>query len=188
MNNYFISDLDKTLIYTKYPNEICVEYKDGKPISYMTEKGLSLMKKILTKSIFIPCTMRNLEQTMRINFIKEYNPKFIICQNGANIYINGKLDLEWAEYISQFIKTDELEFMKKGIELLNMPIDRIKIIEGINIEIKFPDSSMCTSFLNLIKCQAFEWYQVIHAKGRRKINIFHKKINKKYAVEYLIKK
>ena len=90
--------------------------------------------------------------------------------------------------MSQFIKADELESMKEKIELLNMPIDRIKIIEGINIEIKFPDASMCTSFLSLIKSQIFEYYEAIHAEGSRKINIFHKKINKKYAVEYLIKK
>lgn len=184
MNKYFISDLDKTLIYTS-PSDVCVEFKDKRPISYMTRNGFDLLKEVLNKCIFIPCTMRSFSQTMRIIFIKEYKPKFIICQNGASIYIDNKIDLKWDKYMKQFINIHELELMKKRIELLNMPLNRIKIIEGMSIEMKFDNPSLCIGFIKLIKTQLLDGYRIIGARGSRKISIFNNRINKKYAVEYL---
>ena len=39
--------------------------------------------------------MRNINQTLRVNFIRDYKPKIIICTNRDQIYIDGKLNKVW---------------------------------------------------------------------------------------------
>lgn len=93
----FISDLDSTLIYSQASNALCVEKIEDREISYMTPKAYSHIQKLLTESNFqlIPCTARSYEQTMRISFLKQYQPSYMICDLGASIYRNGVKDLTW---------------------------------------------------------------------------------------------
>lgn len=110
----FFSDLDKTLLMSGFPNETCVEYKTvlkygneevKNEITYMTKEGLQLIKSLLQKVLFIPTTMRSLEQTKRIDWIQEYNPKYIICSNGCEIYVDGKKNMEWEEIVREEISS-----------------------------------------------------------------------------------
>lgn len=119
MQNIFFSDLDKTLLMSGFPNEKCVEYKTvlatyennilvdevKNKITFMTEKGFNLMQEVLKKVLFIPTTMRNLEQTKRIDWIREYNPKYIICSNGCEIYVNGEKDEDWEAFVRDEISS-----------------------------------------------------------------------------------
>ena len=93
----FISDLDGTILYSGYPSETCVEYRGTEEITYMTSKAYSLFNKLLEGNnfYFIPCTLRSIEQTSRISFIKEGKAEWIICDNGYSIYRNGVLDMDW---------------------------------------------------------------------------------------------
>lgn len=129
----FFSDLDKTLLMSGFPNEKCVEYKTifqtktefvKKEITYMTKEGYDLIQEVLKKVLFIPTTMRNLEQTMRIEWIQEYNPKYIICSNGCEIYVDGKLDEEWNEIVRENISS----------KLVEQSNDRGNYIDGLNIQ------------------------------------------------------
>ena len=38
----FFSDLDKTLVYSGYPDQVCVERSDDKEITYMTSRAIDV--------------------------------------------------------------------------------------------------------------------------------------------------
>lgn len=112
-----ISDLDKTLIYSdrdrefcKNKNNICVEYKNGQPLSYMTKKAYNTFNTLIKdKVIFIPCTMRSVEQLNRIDLIREVNPKYMVCYNGCELYVDGELNKDYQNYIKNYFDKNEMK-------------------------------------------------------------------------------
>ena len=104
---YFISDLDRTLIYSKRAiqesdpeyckNLIPIEYKDGRVISYMNKNAYDKLQKLIQyeKFKFLPCTMRTLQQTQRISFIKDV--KYYFTDGGINLYKKGNLCTSYGE-------------------------------------------------------------------------------------------
>lgn len=136
----FFSDLDKTLLMSGFPNEKCVEYKTifqyndqkvRKKITYMTEKAYEGMQEVLKRVLFIPTTMRNLEQTKRIEWIQEYNPKYIICSNGCEIYADGELDEEWNEIVREQISYKLVEEANdRGNYIENLDIVECRNVNG----------------------------------------------------------
>lgn len=101
----FVSDLDHTLIYSKRDlngeKAVPVEYIGENPITYMTPQALELYWSLRTNSnfMFTPCTLRDYDQTMRISIIHDFLPKFMICENGGRLYVNGKEDTDYRQYI-----------------------------------------------------------------------------------------
>ena len=61
----FFSDLDKTLVYSGYPDHVCVERCEDKEITYMTSRAVDLFNGLISleNMTFIPCTLRSYEQT-----------------------------------------------------------------------------------------------------------------------------
>lgn len=97
----FLSDLDRTLIfsYKRLSEEnLCVETKDGKKLSYMTNRSAELFSELAQKVIFILITTRSREQYERITFPKGFKPKYAIIDNGANLLVNGTPDPNWREW------------------------------------------------------------------------------------------
>ena len=99
-----IADLDHTLIYRKYEincEVTPVEFVKGKPISFMSSKSLDILQSLRTDGTleFIPCSIRDYSQTCRVTFIQEHLPKFIICENGGRIFIDGKEDIKYRTFI-----------------------------------------------------------------------------------------
>lgn len=104
---YFISDLDRTLIYSKRAiqesdpeyckNLIPIEYKDGRVISYMNKNAYDKLQKLIQyeEFKFLPCTMRTLQQTQRISFIKDV--KYYFTDGGINLYKKGNLCTSYGE-------------------------------------------------------------------------------------------
>lgn len=93
-----LSDLDNTLIfsYKKLSAEnVCVEKKDGKELSYMTPLSAEMFAEIVKRVTFIPVTTRSAEQYGRIIFPGEYIPEYAVIDNGANLLVNGQTDREW---------------------------------------------------------------------------------------------
>ena len=108
----FTSDLDRTLIYSSrmiksYPvlgriRE--VETKDGKTISYMSEKAIEMLKNFHHEHLFIPVTTRAIHQYKRIQFFQdELQPKYAITSNGGTILIDGNVDEEWKKILHKKI-------------------------------------------------------------------------------------
>lgn len=185
---YLITDLDRTIIHSRNKGFKCVESIGDRAITYMTEYSYNKLQQLLKldKFIFIPCTMRSIEQTLRVGFIREYNPKIMICSNGAQIYINGKLDLEWDNYMRNFVTMREIENNINAINELNIRYEEIINIEDFYINVKFKNDE-----------EAIEKYKIIYDKFDKnfmvgqvaaKVFIINKNINKIKAVDYIIKK
>lgn len=183
---YFITDLDRTIIYSKNKGFKCVEKIGDREITYMTDYSYKLFNKILKKENFqfIPCTMRNITQTLRVEFIKEYNPNIIICTNGAEIYINGEIDPFWNDVMRKVIDIKEVEEDIRSIKSLNINYQEVRNIEGFYVAIKFESDKLADEAYNLLKDKFQSYKEVI--KIWSKIFIIHKEINKLRATDYII--
>ena len=189
----FISDLDQTLIYSKRNINInnkqvkCVEYKDEKEITYMTNTAYQNFDKLLSSNhfVFIPCTLRDFNQTMRISFIQNHLPQFMICDNGGNVYINGKQDRYYRKKIEKIINQKELEFIKDKIETI--------ISDGY---VKYDNQTALTCIFNTKEIAEKQVPQIMkqietpedfsYDLQNRKFYINPKNLNKSIAVQYLI--
>ncbi|MEN8077859.1 HAD family hydrolase [Clostridioides difficile] len=193
-NIYFITDLDRTIIHSKNKGYRCVEMMGEREITYMTDESYNKLQELLKNNsfIFIPCTMRNIKQTLRVDFIREYNPQIIICTNGAQIYINGQLDKEWDKKIKSLCDYERLnDNIKYLLELKENHKEDIKVLEVRNIEdfyitIKCEDSIEAEKFYEIIKDNFDE--ELIVLRIDAKIFIIHNEIDKVHAVDYVIDK
>lgn len=102
----FATDLDRTLIYSHLflENAACtyqlIERKGEKPIAYMSDKAIELIKKLHQKAHIIPITLRNEEEFQRIDLFREVIvPEIYVTNNGGTIYYQGKEDEEWTTHI-----------------------------------------------------------------------------------------
>ena len=132
----FLSDLDRTLIFSYNrlsSDNLCVEKKDGKNLSYMTHRSAKLFSELTEKIIFIPITTRSQEQYERIVFPDGYVPKYAVIDNGANLLVDGVPDREWR-------KEFEEEF-KKSIDEINECRKFLQNEKDVYFEIRIVDDS-----------------------------------------------
>lgn len=130
----FASDLDNTLIYSFRKAEkdhICVEIKEGKPVSFMTPNSHSLLKQIIELVDFIPITTRSLEQYRRINFFEDYKPKLALVSNGGLLLVDDKIDELWYHETRRMVSG--------ALDQLNQCLDTLNKDENISFEIRFVD-------------------------------------------------
>jgi hydroxymethylpyrimidine pyrophosphatase-like HAD family hydrolase len=109
MKLLFASDLDQTLIYSRRSmgSEVAeeelkeVERVEGKPQSFMTEKGQAALWNLDDSTVFLPVTTRTQAQYERVTGIYEGEapPEFAITSNGAVILENGVPIREWSDRI-----------------------------------------------------------------------------------------
>ncbi len=171
-----------------------MEKLEDREITYMTDYAYEKLQALLKREefIFIPCTMRNINQTLRVDFIRSYNPKIIICTNGAQIYIDGKLDKVWDKQMKYLCDENELNKNIKYLEKLKEEYkERIGVIEIRNIEdfyitVKCIDSYEAEKLYNIINNKFGKNINVLRIEA--KIFIIHNRINKVYAVDYIIKR
>lgn len=186
---YFISDLDKTLIYSRQKNAICVEKKENKEITYVTLKAKNILDKLLKlpNFYFIPCTLRSIEQTMRVDFIRNNNLKYIICDNGASIYVNGTLDNNWDNFIDKILDREKVfnisKKMNKYVEKNNIPIYMIKTNRNAFISIIFFNKEDSDLYIDKLLQFIDDDFDIF--RQDKKTYIVPKKLNKKIALEYL---
>lgn len=107
----FASDLDRTLIYsnkfTQGFSEQIEAVETGKYSSYMTKNAAELLKNIAGRTLFVPCTTRTIEQYLRIGFFQsEIRPKYAIVSNGANLLVDGALDITYQNDVLQKLRRE----------------------------------------------------------------------------------
>lgn len=171
-----------------------MEKLEDREITYMTDYAYEKLQALLKREefIFIPCTMRNINQTLRVDFIRSYNPKIIICTNGAQIYIDGKLDKVWDKQMKYLCDENELNENINYLEKLKEEYkERIGVIEIRNIEdfyitVKCIDSYEAEKLYNIINNKFGKNINVLRIEA--KIFIIHNRINKVYAVDYIIER
>jgi len=194
----FASDLDRTLIYsTKFIDLTqkgikLVESKEGREITYMTEKTLQLLKSVSNEILFIPVTTRTIEEFSRITiFKKEIIPKYAIVSNGGNILMDGKLDDEWSNHIKKKIANDSLALEDVIKEFKKIQTDKwikkLRIADNL-----FIYSIMDNDFIPKYELKEFgkwmeknNWRTIVHGK---KLYFLPKCVNKRDAVKYIAEK
>lgn len=190
-NKILISDLDKTLIFSdkekelcKDNNNICVEYKKGQPLSYMTKKSNQILYEIINKNIiFIPCTMRSLEQAQRIEFIQPNLCKYIVCFNGCELYIDNKLSRNYELYIQEFLNQKGIEELYNKYSNLYKDL-RVLSFKNYYFEIKARNLEEKNNILfNLKKELDLNQYKIFVVS--LKIYIMPKNIDKINALKYI---
>lgn len=130
----FLSDLDRTLIFSYKrlsEDNICVEEKEGKKLSYMTPLSAGLLCELSEKVTFIPVTTRSIEQYERIKFPSGM-PKLAVCDNGGNLLINGVPDPEWRKWAEEHIlpAMAEMERIKSFWEALEDVYFEVRLVDG----------------------------------------------------------
>ena len=187
----FFTDLDKTIVYSGYPEHYCVEYKETQEITYITIEAKRLLDNLLKKDRFrmIPCTLRSFEQTKRIEFISNELTPIIICDNGFSIYINGELDKSWDikmnSNIVKYPMSETYKVIDDFITITNIPISQIKsnrdafftvIFKNITDADRFSDEIISKVDLSLYKIE----------KQGRKLYIIPNFLDKVLALRYIV--
>ena len=91
-------DLDNTLLYSykhKQPNDICVEFINGKEQGYMAPNAYALLRDIIKKGFLLPVTTRSVEQYRRIQWPDGCDPQYALTTNGAILLKNSQIDDDW---------------------------------------------------------------------------------------------
>ena len=164
----FFTDIDNTLIFSKKrspKNSICVEYKDGQPLCFMTEKSIQLYRKLSEKITVVPVTTRSTEQFERIEYIR--NSHYAIVSNGAKLFVDGIEDKEWTEYYQAYIKSCMPVFEKCRNTLKNA-------FPSCNV--RMADNTFLYSRLDSDSKQAFEILSEICSNDNVNISESHGKI------------
>jgi hydroxymethylpyrimidine pyrophosphatase-like HAD family hydrolase len=201
----FASDLDQTLIYSenflsKYhaadfnqkDQLTIIEYYQGKPLSYINNEVVHLLKQFSDRHYFIPVTTRTEEQFKRIDFsLLEIETPYAVTTNGAKILIDGTVDECWEEKIRH--KLDESRFMIDEIfEVVNKAFTKEQI-SGVRVA----ENTFVYCLLNMdaITTENIEWIQKYFSDTEWNISLQGRKlyfmpdfISKGKALEYLCKK
>lgn len=132
----FATDLDNTLIHSykkAQENDICVETKDEKKLSFMTENSYSMLWNIYCSNdiMVVPVTTRSLEQYNRIDLFKGKYPEFALAANGGILIENGVINRKWSEKSKEIISDCLIDF-ERGISYL-------KSDENVYFEIRIVD-------------------------------------------------
>lgn len=94
----FCCDLDNTLIYSwrrqLSGEKFCVEWLDGREISYITRRALGLLKELEKRMLLIPVTTRRVEQYQRI-ILPGVCPVYALVCNGGVLLEKGEEAEDW---------------------------------------------------------------------------------------------
>lgn len=128
----FHSDLDNTLIYS-YKHDIgaekiCVEYYNGKPLSFMRPEWVDALKRIQERVLFVPTTTRTVEQYQRIS-MGINTPEYALVCNGGILLKAGERDRSWYEQSLRLVSDTAAE-MEHAMRMLAAD-------EALSMEVRF---------------------------------------------------
>ena len=185
----FFSDLDSTLIYSGYPEHVCVEYNGTQEVTYMTSGGVDILNYLTGRGDFvlIPCTLRSYEQTSRINFIKYGRASLVICDNGFSIYDNGVLDVTWDHMMNEYSSAYPTDEVNIAIENLVAKEDmrcRIKVNRSVFFTLIFDDAGSARKHYEAVSGVMKKYRYRLDLQGR-KLYVIPDFLDKALAVEYI---
>lgn len=193
MKILFTSDLDRTLIFserTKLATEKyeCVEQIEGRNISYISTTSIEHLTKLHAILDFVPVTTRSFEQYQRISFFqKNLLPKTAIVANGGAVIVDGKIDQEWQQHITQKKKALPILFNKmlqQFASIFSAPyVMQRHEVEDLFFVLIIDDKFTATDFeMCQIQLEQFEW--TCYRQGR-KLYIMPCFLTKGAAVQYI---
>ena len=150
----FATDLDNTMIFSH--NRItgaedkfhCVEYYNGKPITYMSYSAIKMLASLMNKIFIVPATTRSVEQFKRIEFF--FNAEYVIADNAGVILHNGIIHQAWDDHIQNILKRYDLEYAYKTFCRLPGLVLPPKIVDKKFVFAKSDNIDLCKEYL---KCK-----------------------------------
>lgn len=183
----FFTDIDNTLIFSEKlapKNSVCVEYKDNKPLTFMSKKSIELYKELCSKILVVPITTRSTEQFMRIKNIN--NTRYAIVANGAKLLVNGNENRSWSKNFIPYVNSFKDTFDKcRNILTNNFPDCCIRMADDAFMYSKLDDNTH-KAFKILSKSCTEDHVNIIESHG--KIYVIPKKVCKENAITYFYKK
>ena len=186
----FATDLDRTMIYSKKfindeNKDTVIEFEDGKIKSYMTKKSKKIFDELKQKITIIPCTTRSREQFERLSYFQDC--KYAICSNGANIFIDGKIDAQW-KFIMQenmMMCIKELREIEDLLKNKDFVVDgNVRAVDCYFLFFKSDKMDKCKSYLN----KNLDKEKFYYSTSSSKVYIFPQFVSKKHALRYLTDK
>ena len=147
----FATDLDNTMIFSHrvvngFENDVCcVEYYNGKPITYMTPTSIEKLKNLMSKIYLIPITTRSVSQFERIEFFP--SAEFAVVDNGGTILHNGVPHQGWEDYISNILKKYDFENVIKVFSKLPNLTLQPRLVDGKFVFAKSDNIDLCKQIL-----------------------------------------
>lgn len=148
----FATDLDNTMIFSHRrvvgleKQLYCVEYYNGKPITYMTYSAIKMLKILISKMLVIPVTTRSISQFKRIEFFS--TTEYAIVDNGGVILHNGKKDSTWDNYINTILQKYNLKETYEVFCSLPGLQSSPKIVDEKFVFAKSDDIDLCRKYLD----------------------------------------
>ena len=133
----FACDLDRTLIHSakrRKEGDVCVEWLDGKELSFMGTKARSLVKGLMQNLLLVPVTTRSIAQYLRIQWQEGAAPRYAAAANGAILLENGVPLADWLRE-SEASAAPYMEEMDKLREIIAEDKDILysKLIDGMYV-------------------------------------------------------
>lgn len=150
----FATDLDNTMIFSHsrvigLEDELyCVEYYNGKPITYMTHSAIQMLKILMSKVFVIPVTTRSISQFKRVEFFS--TTEYAIADNGGVILHKGIVNPKWDNYIQSILMKYDLKDTCNIFSSLPGLISPPKIVDGKFVLAKSDKIDLCEQYL---KCR-----------------------------------
>ena len=142
-----ISDLDRTLLYSTSalllpPNEPapplrCVELYEGRPLSFLTERAVTLVAALVERGCFVPITTRTVAQYLRVE-APFAAAEYAICANGGRLLRHGVEDPEFAAAL-----TARLAEAGAPLAELRAMFERLTAAHGVEAHIRDADGLFC---------------------------------------------
>ena len=129
--------------------------------------------------------MRNLKQTNRICFIPNYNPKYMICTNGCEIYIDGELDKEWEKIVRSKISVEEILSLQNKVNNLGLDIIENRSVNDFFLALKFKTTHL-EKEIEILQKVIPNTYVI--QQDKIKLFLLNKTIDKSNAIDYLKEK
>lgn len=148
----FATDLDNTMIFSYkriggYENDVyCVEYFNGKPLTYMTHTSIEKLKSLMQKIHVIPITTRTLAQFNRIELFS--STPYAVVDNGGTILQNGMVHKDWEKYINSILQNYNLENVLNVFSKLPGLTLQPRLVDGKFVFAKSDNIELCKQILN----------------------------------------
>lgn len=192
----YATDLDRTIIFsskfvTDCKKEVkCIEYYNGKPISYICTDALIQFKRLVEKKELkvIPVTTRSVAQYQRIGFLR--NIEYAITTNGGVILHKNQIFQPWKNKIDKMINQYKEEGLYNEIfQILLRNLDFFekepRLVDNIFYFGRLKDNSLENlKFLSILDTVIDKTKWMFTLQGL-KLYIIPKEVSKENALKYL---
>lgn len=163
----------------------CVEWLDGREISYMTETAAEGLKQLRKKVLFVPLTTRTPEQYGRIVFPGGV-PEFALVCNGGLLLEKGEIVQDWHQKSLELVR-DCHEELEHGRAILQEDVYRSLDVRWIQGLFLFTKSERPKEMGERLK-ERLDLERVEIFVSRKKIYVIPKVLHKGMALERLRKR